>query len=209
MAKKKKERKKVKIHHHGKKTHKKSKRVVRRDPRTPQSSEEENNVILEKEEMPQDSDHIENTGEEFTQESEPTTDDSISSMEEWSGEEKHAEMVSEIHNMDETSKVGSNDYEPPTLPQMPIKASSVRAPIMKVREQLLPRRKVMSEKDIAMDFAMKVHSKFDRLVKASVLFGSQTTAKDNAVEGSDIDIILIVDDAAIEWDLELVAWYRE
>lgn len=68
-------------------------------------------------------------------------------------------------------------------------------------------RKLVSEKDIAMDFAMKVQQKFDRLVKASVLFGSQ--AKNNASASSDIDIILIIDDASISWDLELVAWYRE
>lgn len=68
-------------------------------------------------------------------------------------------------------------------------------------------RKLVTEKEIAMDFAQKVHEKFDRIVKASILFGSQ--AKDEAVQGSDIDIILIVDDAAIDWDLELVAWYRE
>lgn len=70
-------------------------------------------------------------------------------------------------------------------------------------------RKLMSEKDIAMDFAMKVQQKFDRIVKASVLFGSQATAKSNPTEGSDIDIILIVDDSAVNWDMELVAWYRE
>lgn len=68
-------------------------------------------------------------------------------------------------------------------------------------------RKLVTEKDIAMDFAEKVHKKFDRVVRASILFGSQ--ARGEGVEGSDIDIILIVDDAAIEWDLELVAWYRE
>lgn len=68
-------------------------------------------------------------------------------------------------------------------------------------------RKPVSEKEIAMDFAVKVQKKFDRLVKSSILFGSQ--AKDTACEGSDIDIILIVDDASINWDAELVAWYRE
>ncbi len=66
-----------------------------------------------------------------------------------------------------------------------------------------------TEKDIAMDFAEKVQRKFDRLVKASILFGSQTDAKGNATAGSDIDIILIIDDAAVNWDLELVSWYRE
>ena len=70
-------------------------------------------------------------------------------------------------------------------------------------------RSITTEKDIAIDFASKVQKKFDRLVKASVLFGSRASAKDNAQEGSDIDIILIVDDAAVEWDLELVSWYRE
>jgi len=64
-----------------------------------------------------------------------------------------------------------------------------------------------NEKDLAMDFAMKIHSKFDRLIKASILFGSQ--AKNTATATSDIDIIIIVDDASINWDLELVAWYRE
>lgn len=66
-----------------------------------------------------------------------------------------------------------------------------------------------TSKDIAIDFAEKVQKKFDRIVKASVLFGSQTTAKNNATSGSDIDIVLIIDDASIEWDLELISWYRE
>jgi uncharacterized protein (UPF0332 family)/predicted nucleotidyltransferase len=79
---------------------------------------------------------------------------------------------------------------------------------LKVKDGNSPaNRKLQTEKDIAMDFATKVQKKFDRIVKASVLFGSQV--KDNATEGSDIDIILIVDDSSINWDLELVAWYRE
>ena len=80
--------------------------------------------------------------------------------------------------------------------------------IRKITKQL-PLRKIETDKDIAMDFAIKVQRKFDRIVKASVLFGSASTEKNNATTGSDIDLILIVDDAAIEWDLELVAWYRE
>jgi predicted nucleotidyltransferase/uncharacterized protein (UPF0332 family) len=64
-----------------------------------------------------------------------------------------------------------------------------------------------SEKDIAMDFALKAHKKFDRLIKATILFGSQ--AKNSATKDSDIDIIIVIDDAAIKWDLELVSWYRE
>jgi predicted nucleotidyltransferase/uncharacterized protein (UPF0332 family) len=63
------------------------------------------------------------------------------------------------------------------------------------------------EKDIAIDFASKVHKKFSTLIKASILFGSQ--AKNEAVENSDIDVIFIIDDASINWDLELISWYRE
>ncbi|HLF53707.1 MAG TPA: nucleotidyltransferase domain-containing protein [Candidatus Nanoarchaeia archaeon] len=66
--------------------------------------------------------------------------------------------------------------------------------------------KLVSERDIAMNFAVKVQEKFDTLVKASILFGSQ--AKNTASAKSDIDIILVVDDASVEWDLELIAWYR-
>src|SRR3989338_2854160 len=67
--------------------------------------------------------------------------------------------------------------------------------------------KLMNDYEIALDFATKVHQKFDRLIKASILFGSQ--AKNTATEKSDVDIILIIDDAALSLDLELVAWYRE
>jgi predicted nucleotidyltransferase len=70
-----------------------------------------------------------------------------------------------------------------------------------------PKRTLRNEKDIAMDFAEIVHQKFDRMIKASVLFGSQ--AKDTAKPSSDIDVILIIDDASISWDLELISWYRE
>jgi len=71
----------------------------------------------------------------------------------------------------------------------------------------LEKRTLRNNKELAMDFAEKVHKKFDRLVKASILFGSQAT--NTSTSTSDIDIILIIDDASINWDLELVAWYRE
>lgn len=67
--------------------------------------------------------------------------------------------------------------------------------------------KFRTDKDIAMDFATKVQRKFDHLVKATVLFGSQVSG--DVKPGSDIDIIIILDDAAINWDMELTAWYRE
>lgn len=76
-----------------------------------------------------------------------------------------------------------------------------------VRTLPLEKRTIKTEKDIAMDFAEKVHKKFDRIVKASVLFGSQ--AKNTANPTSDIDVVLIIDDASLSWDLELIAWYRE
>jgi predicted nucleotidyltransferase/uncharacterized protein (UPF0332 family) len=64
-----------------------------------------------------------------------------------------------------------------------------------------------SERDLAMDFASSVHKRFESLIKATVLFGSQ--AKHTATPSSDIDIIIVVDDASVQWDLELIAWYRE
>ena len=70
-----------------------------------------------------------------------------------------------------------------------------------------PEHTLMSEKDVAMNFSLQVHKKFDRLIKASILFGSQV--KGTAGANSDIDIIIIVDDASVNWDLELIAWYRE
>jgi len=70
-----------------------------------------------------------------------------------------------------------------------------------------PKITLKNEKEIALDFAAQVHKKFTNLVKATVLFGSQ--AKHNKTPGSDIDIVIIIDDASIQWDLELISWYRE
>ncbi len=94
-----------------------------------------------------------------------------------------------------------------TLNNMPEKKRSDKKENIKVLKTGLKKLELSSPKDIAMDFAMKVHQRFDRMVKASILFGSQ--AKDKASSSSDIDIILIIDDASINWDLELISWYRE
>lgn len=75
------------------------------------------------------------------------------------------------------------------------------------KADLLMNKKPKTERDIAIDFVTKVHRKFDTIIKASVLFGSQTKHTSSAT--SDIDIALIIDDASINWDLELIAWYRE
>lgn len=71
----------------------------------------------------------------------------------------------------------------------------------------IPTLQLKLEDDIAADFATKVYKRFDKAIKSVILFGS--TAKQTAVTGSDIDIIIIIDDVAIKWDDELVAWYRE
>ncbi len=70
-----------------------------------------------------------------------------------------------------------------------------------------PSLQLKTEHDIAMDFAVKVYKKFDKIIKSIILFGS--TAKQTQTQGSDIDIIIVIDDAAIHWDPELITWYRE
>jgi predicted nucleotidyltransferase/uncharacterized protein (UPF0332 family) len=70
-----------------------------------------------------------------------------------------------------------------------------------------PTMKLITEKDIAFDFATKAYQRFDKLIKSIILFGSQT--KGTSSPGSDIDIIIIVDDASVSWDQELTIWYRE
>ena len=70
-----------------------------------------------------------------------------------------------------------------------------------------PTLQLKTERDIAMDFAQRVYQKFDKMVKSIVLFGS--SAKHTNVAGSDIDIIIIIDDASIKFDDELIVWYRE
>ena len=70
-----------------------------------------------------------------------------------------------------------------------------------------PTIKLKSRRDIAMDFAEKVVRKFDTLIKAVVLFGS--TAKNQFTVGSDIDLVIIVDDATLNFDESFIMWYRE
>lgn len=74
-------------------------------------------------------------------------------------------------------------------------------------EKQFPTLRLKDEKEIAFDFALKVYERFNKLIKSIILFGS--AAKGTAEKGSDIDIIIIVDDASIKWDDELVSWYRE
>ncbi len=71
----------------------------------------------------------------------------------------------------------------------------------------IPTLSLKTENEIATDFATKVYKKFNKVVKSIVLFGS--TTKKTRVKGSDIDVIILIDDASINWDQELIAWYRE
>ncbi|MDP3966155.1 MAG: nucleotidyltransferase domain-containing protein [archaeon] len=64
-----------------------------------------------------------------------------------------------------------------------------------------------TDHEIATDFAVKVYEKFKKIIKSIVLFGS--VEKEKTVVGSDIDIILIIDDVSLKWDPELISWYRE
>jgi len=58
--------------------------------------------------------------------------------------------------------------------------------------KLFPVLDLKSDKDIAMDFSVKVYRQFDKIVKAIVLFGS--SAKNSATPNSDIDLIIISED---------------
>ncbi len=82
-----------------------------------------------------------------------------------------------------------------------------KVPITKLKKKDFPTLQLKSERDIAMDFSAKVYKKFDKIIKSIVLFGS--SVKNTAVENSDIDIIIVIDDAAVLWDPELTTWYRE
>jgi predicted nucleotidyltransferase/uncharacterized protein (UPF0332 family) len=98
----------------------------------------------------------------------------------------------------------------PTKKKSVKKKSVKKSPSKKVVKKIkpsLPTLNLKTEHDIAMDFAVKVYKKFDKIVKSIALFGS--TARKTQTKGSDIDIVIIIDDASIRWDQELIAWYRE
>jgi predicted nucleotidyltransferase len=66
---------------------------------------------------------------------------------------------------------------------------------------------LLNDRDIAYDFSKKVYTKIGKVIKSIVLFGS--AAKGSSEQKSDIDIVIIIDDATILWDQELISWYRE
>jgi len=64
-----------------------------------------------------------------------------------------------------------------------------------------------SDRDIALDFAAKAYQKFRDVIKAIAMFGS--SIKQKTTSKSDIDLVIIIDDCTVNWDDELIAWYRE
>ena len=84
---------------------------------------------------------------------------------------------------------------------------NIKAKNKKINSKDVPSLQLRTDSDIAMDFATKVYQKFNKVIKSVILFGS--VSKKTNIAGSDIDIIIILDDASIKWDQELIAWYRE
>lgn len=74
-------------------------------------------------------------------------------------------------------------------------------------KQVKVKKEFSEEYDIAYDFAIKVYKRFNEVIKSVILFGS--AAKHEMHKGSDIDIIVIVDDCTIAWDQTLISWYRQ
>ena len=87
------------------------------------------------------------------------------------------------------------------------KNSKSKSKAGKINQRDIPTLKLVKEHDIAMDFAEKVYQRFGKLIKSIILFGS--SVKKTSSYGSDIDIIVIVDDASVKFDPELISWYRE
>jgi len=87
-----------------------------------------------------------------------------------------------------------------------VKKEVIKSKSKKINSKKYPSIKLKKEDDIAMDFATKVSQKFNKMVKSIILFGS--TVKQTSTSGSDIDIIIIIDDVSITWDQKLIVWYR-
>lgn len=98
------------------------------------------------------------------------------------------------------------ELEPKVKKIKKVKKSKKKVP-KKITKREVPSLKLMSEQEIAMDFATKAYKKFSKLIKSVILFGS--SVKNTATSSSDVDIIIIIDDSAVQWDQELIAWYRQ
>ena len=90
------------------------------------------------------------------------------------------------------------------------KKKRIRKPRIKKHSLLLKTNKTGLDKDyeIAYDFASSLYKRMDKLVKSVILFGS-VAKKMGVKKGSDIDIIVIVDDCTVDYDEEMIEWYRK
>ncbi len=90
-----------------------------------------------------------------------------------------------------------------------VKKKLKKGKVSKLNQRTLkpPTLRLNTNRDIALDFAEKVYEKFSNLIKSIILFGS--SVKNNIVVGSDIDIIIIIDDASFQFDEKFILWYRE
>lgn len=87
------------------------------------------------------------------------------------------------------------------------KASSKMPEPTKEEKKLVKTLNLTKDTEIAYDFAEKIYQRIGTPIKSIILFGS--AAKGISKPRSDIDIIIVIDDASIQWDDTLVAWYRE
>lgn len=81
-----------------------------------------------------------------------------------------------------------------------------KSPQKKADFKKYPTLDLKTEHEIALDFATKAYKVFDKSIKSIIIFGS--AVKQTQTLGSDIDLILLIDDASIRWDQEMIAWYR-
>lgn len=121
---------------------------------------------------------------------------------------KHpSRIIRKLPKLEDLNKKTEEQKPVPVKTPAPEKPKTPQKPVKKINPKNIPSLQLKSEHDIAMDFAVKVYKRFDKIIKSVVLFGS--TVKQSSVAGSDIDIIIIIDDVAVRWDQELIAWYRE
>jgi predicted nucleotidyltransferase/uncharacterized protein (UPF0332 family) len=104
-------------------------------------------------------------------------------------------------SLEHTDKKGSKKQ------RLSLKKKKIGPKKNKQTSKKFPTLNLKTENEIAMDFATKAYKKFEKAVKSIILFGS--TVKQTTTQGSDIDIIILIDDASIKWDQEMIAWYRE
>lgn len=100
---------------------------------------------------------------------------------------------------------GKEDFDKFSEAEEKVKKRKQKVTVKRIKEDVT--LKLFREQEIAMDFATKCYEKFNKIIKSVILFGS--TAKKVSASGSDIDIIIIIDDCTVQWDQELIAWYRE